>query len=268
MMGFAIGISDIRVSWGDHHEDCLQKIHNVGPDIAVAFAGSVRFGFWATRDLRGFLEPPETDWAWSPRQVALKWHRRARRAFTGLPDADRNLSASVMLMGVSPIEDMGIPGWARPCVSIMRSPDFFPRFLDINAVEAIGSGASVTEFNDLLQRLEDSALTRTELETGKPGASAESLRDAIFQILQEHPQINISRHIHMCVVRRGYIEIVPSNFTFVPAEGGIWSITDPEAAKLLKANSWDVRMPPVVSTWEQYEARCARNGLTAVAGSC
>ncbi len=267
-MGFGIGISDIRVSWGEHHEDCLQKIHEVGPFIAAAFAGYVRFGFWAIADLRDRLKPVDREGAWMPQRAALKWHRRARRAFANCQDEERDLTAAVMLIGVSPDKDMGISGWARPSVAIMRSPDFSPRFLNMNAVEAIGSGTTVDEFNDLLRSLQENAFHRAELEAAMPGASAEAFRDAIFRVLQDHPQLSVSSHVHLCVVRRGSVEIAPSNFTVVSEVSGEWWISDPEVAKLIQSDSRRIDMPPVASTWEEYEALCAKKGLSAAAGSC
>ena len=57
-MGFGVAVSDIRVSLANgRHFDRLQKVYEVGPFIAAAFAGSVSFGFWAISDLRDFLTP-------------------------------------------------------------------------------------------------------------------------------------------------------------------------------------------------------------------
>lgn len=44
--GWAVGLSDIRVSFSDGTElDCLRKIYPVGRFITAGFAGSVAIGF-------------------------------------------------------------------------------------------------------------------------------------------------------------------------------------------------------------------------------
>jgi hypothetical protein len=52
-IGYAVGISDIRVTFSDASErDCLQKIYPISPFIAAGFAGSVRIGFAIVDTLR------------------------------------------------------------------------------------------------------------------------------------------------------------------------------------------------------------------------
>ncbi len=46
LLGYALVVSDIRVSWGtSYYFDCLQKIHLVSPSMIAGFAGSVEIGF-------------------------------------------------------------------------------------------------------------------------------------------------------------------------------------------------------------------------------
>jgi hypothetical protein len=49
LLGYAVGISDIRIMFGPpdsrQERDCLQKIYSVGQDLAAGFAGSVEMGF-------------------------------------------------------------------------------------------------------------------------------------------------------------------------------------------------------------------------------
>ena len=56
--GFAVGISDIRVTTPNEERDCLQKIYAVGPGVALGFAGSVAIGFAMVDRLRAKLVPP------------------------------------------------------------------------------------------------------------------------------------------------------------------------------------------------------------------
>jgi 20S proteasome alpha/beta subunit len=61
MTGYAIGLSDIRITLEDGSErDCLQKIYPVGPNIAAAFAGSVAIGFEMVQNLTELLHVPQT----------------------------------------------------------------------------------------------------------------------------------------------------------------------------------------------------------------
>jgi transposase len=49
ILGYAIAISDIRVTFGElnarKERDCLQKIYPVGQDLAAGFAGAAEIGF-------------------------------------------------------------------------------------------------------------------------------------------------------------------------------------------------------------------------------
>jgi hypothetical protein len=72
--GYGIGISDVRVTLGDHSEhDCLQKIYPVGRFIAMGFAGSVRIGFAMIETLRTFLYNEDQSLAYDPTAVAQWW---------------------------------------------------------------------------------------------------------------------------------------------------------------------------------------------------
>ena len=65
LFGYAVGVSDIRVSFGDGRTlDCLQKVHAVGQFITLGFSGAVQFGFWAVDDLRRQLRLDDPGRAW------------------------------------------------------------------------------------------------------------------------------------------------------------------------------------------------------------
>ncbi len=58
MAGHFIGgvlLSDIRVTFkGQPARDLIRKIHQVGPNVVIGFAGSVRLGFSLVEDLRAY----------------------------------------------------------------------------------------------------------------------------------------------------------------------------------------------------------------------
>jgi hypothetical protein len=48
----AVLVADVQVTFRDGtRRDILQKIHEIGPNLAVGFSGSVRFGFEIVDDL-------------------------------------------------------------------------------------------------------------------------------------------------------------------------------------------------------------------------
>lgn len=252
-LGYGVAISDIRVSWPDGtSRDCLLKIYPVARFIAAGFSGSVRFGFWAISDLRRQLHLDDPARAWIPGKAVFRWYRRARHAFAKAPEADRNCGASIMLVGVSPDVDLGIPGWARPMVAIMRAPDFFPRVLKINAVEAIGSGAAVDAYIKELQELTRDAFPLQQLEVGGRGGFGVSLMHVIQSVIEEHPDARVSPHVHLCLVRRGQIQVLTNNHTvFAPNSPPV-----------------EIRMPSVATTWAEFQKLCSDMGVEVTAATC
>jgi len=89
-------VSDIRVTFtlADRSKieaDCLQKIYEVGPFIALGFAGSVRIGFRMVERLRqllGGLKPGQT---WKPDVVAELWPEEARKVFARFSKRQQDL---------------------------------------------------------------------------------------------------------------------------------------------------------------------------------
>jgi hypothetical protein len=252
MFGYAAGISDIRVTWSDGSTlDCLQKIYPVGKFIAAGFAGSVEFGFWAVNDLRRRLVLEDPHSAWIPGWVTFQWYRRARRAFGEAPEHIKRAGAAIMLLGVSPTVDVGIEGFARATVAILESPDFFPRILRHDAVEAIGRGALVDLYAEELRRLSGDREI-WQMEVGIPGGYGWGLQHMIQGTIEEHPEATVSPHVHYCLVRRGAITIGKSDYTRFSATG------DRE----------EVRMPPVATSWAEFVGMTRAMGANAGDATC
>ncbi len=249
--GYGLAISDIRVSFSDGRTlDCLQKVYGVGRFIAAAFAGSVEFGFRALHDLAEYLDPLPPGEAWIPGWVAFKWYRRARHGFAHAPERVRRLGAEIMLVGASPNVDLGIPGFARPTVAILRAPSFEPRILRLNEIESIGSGRGVEPYREELARLNADRQVRLA-ESGTPGGFADVLMHFIRRTLEERPDPFVSPHVHLCIVRRGEMFLHKSDYTIFEGR-----------------QQREVRMPPVATSWEEFLARCHEVGADATAAIC
>jgi hypothetical protein len=252
MWGYAAGIADIRVSFPDGSTlDCLQKVYPVGRFIAAAFSGSVRLGFWAIEDLTRQLELPvaDADVSWKPGWVAFKWWRRARREFAKASAGERALGLQILLLGVSAVADLGIPWFPRPTVVVFKNPEFRPKFMEVNAVAAIGSGAVVEVYMARLREFGRSPLW--QLESAGPGASMAAFTYVIHRTIVDHPTAQVSPHLHLCLVRRGEVAIANNDAPTIFSDG----------------RREELRMPPVATSWAEFEAMCQAKGLSAAAAS-
>lgn len=249
--GYAVGVSDIRVTFGDGRSlDCLQKIYPVGRFIAVGFAGAVEFGFWAIHDLRRQLRLRDPARAWVPGWVIFRWYRRARRVFARAPADIRNMGAQLIFFGVSPTADMGIRGYARPTVAILRAPEFFPHLVSMNAVESIGSGAGVEVYAKEIRGLNEHR-ELMQMEAGSPGGYGAALQHCIANVCDEHRNKTVSPNVHVCMVRRGEIVVAPSGYR-----------------RLVRPGEWSDGMPPVAATWDEFASMAAAVGADAYAATC
>jgi hypothetical protein len=127
-LGYAVGISDTCVTLADRSErDCLQKIYPISRFIAAGFAGSVRIGFGMVNALVEHLQDLPESAAWFPDDVADDLGDLARQVFRDSGATEQAFRSHLMLLGAHPTEDVGIPGYARCFVHILKSPDFTPQ---------------------------------------------------------------------------------------------------------------------------------------------
>jgi hypothetical protein len=238
--GYAVAISDIKATWrGRREEVAVQKLYPVGRDLAAGFAGSVQFGFRLVEDLRDCLRLDDPERVWKPRAAALKWYRRARRFFRQAGEDVKRLGSAVMLLGVSARQHIGLPGAALTTVAIMRSPDFVPQFLTPGTVDSIGCGALVAAYAKTLRDFTTEPFF-WQAELMYPGANSygRMLRHVIQQKIENHPEASVSPHLHLCIVRRGAVDITTS---------------DHDTALYPSGQLVEWRMPRIATTWTEFE---------------
>lgn len=249
LFGYGFALSDICVSCGEDKElDCLQKIYPVGKFIAAGFSGSVQLGFILLEDLRRFLTLPEKDTAWKPKWVALNWRRRVRRIFNHAPKELRNLGCSILMVGVSPTENLGDAPFPRSIVSVLGAPEFEPQFSKTGGILSIGSGSQVEEYkNKLAEFTKDSYHSLMQMEVGNLGGFANAIKIAITQTLQKKAVKGVSKHLHICIVQRGQVLIGNNDFTTYPKEGP----------------PINFKMPEVAKNWREFDEICKNNNVVS-----
>lgn len=238
-----VGLADIQVTieYTDgrkRYEDCIQKIFPLCRDISVGFCGSVQLGFRFIRDGQRYFGFPDVDREWSPYLAVHKWKRRLRWKYTNLPP---QLKAPVefLVLGVSPVNHP-IPktwGWT------LKSPQFEPKRLPYGRVASIGSGNNLDSYMRIIRERNSESwdeyfnpnglLAAEYAMTGGFGAAI-GLEIAMEAMEQDAP--GISKHFHICLVKRGEISILPNDHTTIPQDG-------PQI---------EIRMPPTVAGWSDF----------------
>jgi hypothetical protein len=259
MFGHALIFADVCVTFRTSqqviHHDLVQKIHPVGQFMAAGFSGSVRLGFMLLQDLLDFLRLPEDsqNQAWLPDWVVENWAGNARAAFQKAPAKERSVGVDILVVGVHPTEDVGIPGWAKSYVSVLRSPDFVPILREGgNATLHIGSGSEVPTYARLVEEyISDLKQPHIHAVVGGAESYASHLLHTITLRVNDNPIQGVSRHLHSLVVQRGKIGILKSDYEVF--EGG---------------RRWEVRMPQVARTYPELLKMAKGLGLAARGALC
>ena len=244
IFGYGVMISDVCVSWGKggYAQDCLQKVYPLGNYIFGGFAGSVKLGFIMLQDLRNFLKLPEEetkDTGWHPDWVAENWYPRAREIFAKASKEEQALHSSVILVGASPNEDIGIPGFARIYVATLDDPAFEPQVIKGgNNILSIGSGAGVEKYKEEIRKLSDTSdISLMQGEVGMPGGYGTMLLHCISGVIRKNPEKGISKHLHIALIRRGQFSLSNNDTT----------IYYPKGEKI------EIKMPPVAKSYSEFE---------------
>lgn len=116
-LGYAVAISDIRVTFGNEERDCLQKIYQVGQYLAAGFAGSVEIGFEMISSLQNGLKIEDPSVAWDPIVIAQEWPATARKIFQKYPATTQGLGAQLILLGSGQRRQLDISPMIWRCLS-------------------------------------------------------------------------------------------------------------------------------------------------------
>jgi hypothetical protein len=252
-LGYAVGISDIRVTFGDGSErDCLQKIYPMARFVAAGFAGSVEIGFALLDGLAYQLRDAPEDQAFIPQEVADCFAPLARDIFQSFPTDERALDSHLMLLGAHPTEDVGIPGYSRCSVHILRSPEFVPIVTPIGEVASIGSGSGVPPYREALASFSSNPMSLLQMETAGRGASSLILSMVVQKTIEKNPAPGVSPHSHICLVYRGTVDVHPNDHDQYPQDGEMM----------------EFRMPRVATTWNEFVRMCSDNCTTAHGTVC
>lgn len=252
-LGYAVAISDIRITLGYQERDCLQKIYQIGQYLAAGFAGSVEIGFEMIRSLQKGLKVEDPALAWDPTVIAEQWPPTARKIFQKYPTPTQKHGAQLILLGAHPTEDVGIPGAGRPYVYSFSWPEFEPVRARPYEVLSIGSGSAVAPYAKLLERYSNDHKFRSLLMHGEsmPGGTATMLGSYVTSVLKRNPAPGISQHLHLCIARRGEVQIWPNDHSHT-GRWEAWSLGPPN--NTLEGQHADMntfKMPRVATTFEQ-----------------
>ncbi len=236
-LGYAVGISDIRVTFSDGSErDCLQKLYPMSRFIAAGFAGSVSIGFGMLSTLADLLRGLPDGHAFIPQWVADRFSAMATVIFRESPPDEQALHSHLLLLGAHPTENLGDASWSRCSVHVLRSPEFEPQAANIGQVVSIGCGSAIPVYTEMLAGFTADPLSLLHGEMMGAQAGHLTLTMAIQSMVEHNPVPGISRHAHICVVRRGSVVIGPNDHKQYPQSGEMI----------------DFKMPPVAHTWYEF----------------
>jgi hypothetical protein len=250
IFGYAIGLSDIRVTFSDGSErDCLQKIYPVGRFIAAGFAGSVAIGFALMSRINKLLWSSDVKSAWNPCEVARWWQSDARGVFGSFGDSERKLGSQMIMLGAHPTENMGDAPWPRSYVYRFSGQTFKPVQAKTAEVLSIGFGSIVTPYQELIKHIsQDESIV--QLETGRSGGMLRGIVMSITRGTENSPTKGISPHLHICVVTRGQVEIGKNDRRYIG-----------------KAKAHDFIMPKVATSLDELYQIAQAQGLSATGAS-
>jgi hypothetical protein len=229
--GYAITVSDIQITLLGRTFDLVRKAYRVGPHLIGGFAGSVKIGFELLASISRFLKAPPgapSKFAWKPAQVARDWALLAKKVFQKADVAQRKLGSQFVLVGTDPIEEVGIPGHARPYLCKFSAPDFEP---DITpggrSIISIGSGSEIPEYIEAIRDLLDPSsrerghFLRLEDNIYARGRGI-GYHMALTDLLEKRPVVGISFHVHTQVATREGCTLM-QNKTGMPRVAQNWN---------------------------------------------
>lgn len=248
--GYAVGLSDVRVTMSDGTEkDCLQKIYKIGDHILLGFAGSVAIGFEIVGQLAAALPPPpKKGLTLIPQAIAEDLSKGARELFRSFPENERRLGSQLILFSAHPTENDDAAPWARCYVYRFSFPDFQPHMAGPSEIVSIGSGSAVEPYKNVLRVLQGD-FEHLKLQQYHRYGAAIGMMVSISAELKKLPVKGISQHLHICVVGRDGVLIWRNDSLVNNA---------PEESFI---------MPPVATSLEELRTLLSADGISSVKGA-
>lgn len=209
---YAISVSDIQITVSDGRAfDLVRKAYPVGPHLIGGFAGSVYIGFElllrSVASYRFLGGPLRT--SHGPRPGSQKIGRPSQETcLKRLTSSRGTLTLSSSSVGPDPVEEVGIPGHARPYLCKFSAPDFKPEITPGGrSIISIGRGAQVREYVEAIKDILDPSSRERghflRLEDNiYPRGRGIGFHMAITDLLEERPVDGISPHVHTHVATR------------------------------------------------------------------
>jgi hypothetical protein len=201
--------------------------------------------------MQKFLEVPEMDGdhAWQPEWVAENWSPIAADLFRRASPMEQSLGSQIMMVGVSPDENMGGPGFQRVYVTKFNWPDFVPVHMEKGAgVSHIGSGSNVEDYKrGIAEFFEFGSSAMLAGLRGGPAGWGQMVGGAIARVVNKTPVPGISPHVFIDVCNLGYL----------------WQGTNDENVHYPDGRRVEFRMPEVATSYGDFIVRCQKIGKGA-----
>lgn len=245
----AVLLADVRVSFVDPQSgrivaavDGVQKVHPVAQNLAVGFAGSVVAGFVLAQDLARWLSGIKQGHVWSPARIANQWQRRLRAAWRELPEEVKAGGCDLLLAGAWPSAHAA---FSHSDAYRFTAPDFNLTRLRRGHAAAIGSGAGVPAYKEMLESFADEwhELAQFSIQPF-PGGPAGPMSAVLGQLIADNPEATVSTQLVFCLVSG--------------TKTSIYTVTSPRA---------ELTTPPLAASLAEFETLCWDRGLAAAAAT-
>ena len=213
LMSNANLVSDVCITFTKgngtkEYVDCLQKIYNVGNFVIAGFAGSVKIGLTIIEYLHEALSHTSPEAAWNMEIIANTWlPRKLKRIYKLSPDNEKKLRCSILVGSADPVKNNGDGPFALTYIHKFESPDFTPKKALFNEVFSIGSGKSIEDYTKAVNRIKNNSdFLKMSVMSNQPYAF--SFAHEIRRIVEEQPQLGISKYFQAGAATRGKVDIV------------------------------------------------------------
>ena len=135
--------------------------------------------------------------AWDPVWVANKWSTTAKNIFDSQPDNEKKAGAEILMVGISPNEDLGVAHAKRVYIVRFSAPDFKPGFMNKPLdVCSIGSGAGITEYKLAVKEFTDIKSSTIQMEMIGFGGWSSALSHTLLKVIEGKDGQGISKEVN------------------------------------------------------------------------